>query len=335
MTEGEPDLRHWCYQSSHLRWGIWSLQSVSVRLVARIQFNLLNDPRFGMRSLQEVSHPIPSILFDFSELPCIGVRSLQFVSVHLVPSILFDFPELPALRCAISAVGECPSPAINSVWFCWTTRPSVCDLCSSWVSISCHQFCFIFLNYPPFGVRSLQAVSVYLVPSILIDFAELPALRCAISAGSECPSRAINSDWFCWTTRPSVCDFCRKWVISCHQFCLIFLNYLPSGVGSLQRVSVHLVQSILFEFWMTYVLLCDFSRKWVWGEFLEDMSWFSLMSAEGMHSSPMPCMSFSVALISLSRNSWLPVCELAPKQRFCFCLGSLVLDLVLYLDGHC
>jgi hypothetical protein len=49
------------------------------------------------------------------------------------------------------------------------------------VSILCHEICLILLKDLPFGVRSLQSVSVDFVPQNLFDFAEGPALRCVIS----------------------------------------------------------------------------------------------------------------------------------------------------------
>ena len=46
-------------------------------------------------------------------------------------------------------------------------------------------------------MRSLQAVSVDPGPRNLFDFAEVPALQCAISAGRECRFRAAISAWVC------------------------------------------------------------------------------------------------------------------------------------------
>jgi hypothetical protein len=84
-----------------------------------------------------------------------------------VPPNLFDFAEGPALRCAISTVCEYRFRATKSV------RSSLRDL--------------------PFGVRPLQLVSVDFVPPNLFDFAEGPALRCAISTEGECRFRATKS----------------------------------------------------------------------------------------------------------------------------------------------
>jgi hypothetical protein len=60
------------------------------------------------------------------------------------------------------------------------------------VSISCRENCLILLMDLCFGVRSLQEVSVDFVQQSLIDFAEEPVLRCAISTESECPLRILR-----------------------------------------------------------------------------------------------------------------------------------------------
>ena len=52
---------------------------------------------------------------------------------------------------------------------------------------------FDFAEGPLLGMRSLQEVSVNFVPPNLFDFTEGPALRCAIVAGSECRFRALKS----------------------------------------------------------------------------------------------------------------------------------------------
>ena len=53
------------------------------------------------------------------------------------------------------------------------------------MSISWHEICLALLKDLAFGVRSLQLVSVDFVARNMFDFAEGPAFRCAMSAGSE------------------------------------------------------------------------------------------------------------------------------------------------------
>ena len=245
---------------------------------------------------------------------CFGVRSLQEVSVNFVPRNLFDFADGPAsvcdlysmwvsiscreicliflmdlLRCAISTVCECRFRAAKSVWFCWWTCASVCDLYREWVSISCREICLILLRNllrcaistgsecrfraaksvwfcwgTCFGVRSLQEVSVDFVPRNLFDFAEGPVLRCAISTVRECRFRVAKSVWFCWGTCASVCDLYRTWVsILCREICLILLMDLCFGVRFLQIVSVNSVPPNLFDFAEGPVLRCAIYSKWV------------------------------------------------------------------------
>jgi N6-adenosine-specific RNA methylase IME4 len=223
---------------------------------------LLRDLRSGVRSLQLVSVDfVQWTLFDFAEGPalrraistesecrframkpvwfcwgtCASVCDLYSLwvstSCHEICLIL---AEGPALRCAISTVCECWCRAMKSVWFCWGTCPSVCDLYSWWVSILCHKICLILLRNLSFGVRSLQGVSFDFVPWNLFGFAEGPALRCAISTVCECRFRATKSVWFCWGTCASGCDLYSMWVsISCHEICLVLLRDLPFGVRSL------------------------------------------------------------------------------------------------------
>jgi hypothetical protein len=77
--------------------------SISCREICLI---LLRDLRFGVRSLQKVSVDfVPRNLFDFAEGP---VRSLQAVSIDFVPRNLFDFAEGPVVRYVISTGSECP-----------------------------------------------------------------------------------------------------------------------------------------------------------------------------------------------------------------------------------
>ena len=135
-----------------------------------------------------------------------------------------------------------------------------------------------FLTSLPFGMQSLQFVSVCFIPPNLLDFAEQCLLWCLISTGSEFWFFATKSVWFCWATSTLVFDLHRQWVlilchqicltsalvsdlyrkwvlILCHQICLIFLSNIYFGVWSLQRVSVGFcaTKSVWF-FWMTWSL---------------------------------------------------------------------------------
>ena len=114
---------------------------------------------------------------------CLGVWSLQEVSVDFMPPNLFVFAEQHLLWCLISTASEC--------WFFWVTSALVSDLYSKWVLILCHQIYLILLSDICFGVWFLQRVSVDFVPLNLFNFAEWHMLWCLTSTGSEC--------WFCAT----------------------------------------------------------------------------------------------------------------------------------------
>ena len=164
-------------------------------------------------SLQRVSVDfVPSNLFNLLSNICFGVWSLQFVSVDFMPPHLFDFSELSAL---------------------------ISNLYRQWVLILCYQICLILLSNIPFGVWSLQGVSVDFVPPNLFDFNEWHLIWSLISTGSECWVYTIKSIWSCWVTSALVSDLYSLWVLNLyHQICLIFLSDVCFSVWSLQAVSV-------------------------------------------------------------------------------------------------
>jgi len=140
-----------CVKSAWFFWAASALVSNLYRewvliLWHQICFILLSDICFGVWSLQGVSVDLCLQIWSIllSDI-CFGVWSLQFVSL------------------------DC---ATKSVWFFWATSALVSDLYSLWVLILCHQICLILLNHISFGVQSLQAVSVDMVPPTLFHFAE-------------------------------------------------------------------------------------------------------------------------------------------------------------------
>ena len=188
----------------------------------------------------------------------------------------------------------------------------------------------------PFGVQSLQKVSVDCVPRNLFDFAEGPALPCAISTVGECRFPATKSTWFFWGTCPSVCDLYRKWVsISWHEISLILLRDLPFGARSLQVVSVipcHEIRLILLRDLPSGVWsLQEVSVNWVFPK----LPHFShhVCRQYVLHIVVLCCPAHFPYL--LLRSCWLTVCEFTTTPNLSFYLGSLIFRVSLLLAGQC